>query len=391
MLNIIHFSQDFTTGKRQLGAYGRILNLANDSNNHIIFTLGVGGQTSFTEYQINQNITVIQLPITFNNIRLFKRYFFVKRISKSIKLFIQQNGICVDILFGHSQIINYYILKKLNLNKPLIWEMNAVWGVNTPKGIKTRITIAYLKFLEKSALKSADGIVFQTESALNWVKKFYGINDLKNKSIVVNNGFGGNVLSKSAKHEVKVGTYKVLINGLFDDLNGSGFLYNYLKKNKISDVELHFYGHGKWFQKLKSLDDKKNIFVNDAVQREVMLEIYDQFDFILIPRLKGIQSDLFIPSKLIEAMGFGLVPIVTDVNGMTEVVTSQEGFILEPESNSSLKNILLKIPMLPRHEWLEYSIASMSKIKNDFSWDKIHISLQKFYNSILNKSENQIP
>lgn len=388
MLNIIHFSQDFTTGKKQLGAFGRILNLANDGNNHFIFTLGVDGQKIFSENRLSENCLVVEVPFSFSQIGFIRKQLAVKSVSFLIKNYIQEQNIQVDLLFGHSQLINFLILKGIGLDKPIIWEMNAVWGAIQNKGFKNKLIGFFLKRLEYKIIESANGIIFHTNSSLEWVNKTYKTKKLTSKSIVVTNAFDFPT-NKTENQEQKTNLkYKILINGLFDDLNGGGFLFDFFSKHKCPQIEFYFYGYGPWFSKLIMFNERDNVFVKDAIPRLKMLELYNEFDFILIPRIKDIQAELFIPSKLIEAMGYGLVPIVSNVNGMTEVVKGTEGFVFEPGYGDSLNKILENVSEMPRENWGKLSKASKELINERYSWAENHLKLSDFYKLITRNADN---
>lgn len=382
---ILHFSQDFSNGKPQLGGYGRILNLTKDGNKHIIFTTSQNNEIKFIK-NVNNNITIIQLPLSIKKGSLFQKIKDVNIVSNQIFYYLNKYDLKFDLLFGHSQIINFFILLKLKkkyFNKiKIIWEFNAIWSAIDVKGIKNKLVKLLFIFFENRIVKLADILVVQTEKSAKEIKRKFNV---KNKSIVIiPNAIDKELVDEKSYNKNNNRNYLILINGLFDEMNGLSFLYNFFKNNKLlSGFEFHFYGKGPFEKKIEGISDNKNIFYHGAVSREKMIEKLKTFDFILIPRLNSSEAKLFTPSKLIEAMAFGLVPIVSNVGGMNELVNNSNGFVLKSAKDKDLNDVLIAIKNIDKNKLKKMSTESKKLILENYTWFQNHQKLDDIYQSLV--------
>ncbi len=339
MKNIIHFSQDFSEKKPKLGGHTRILNMAADGNRHYIFTTG-DDYKLFINYFNYVNVTVIQLPIRRLRIySLINQPYLILRLSYLIDKYLIKENIKVDALIGHSQLVNFYILcliklKRLN-NIKLIWEYNGIWGFEKNDNIKIFIRNKLQIFSQFIINKIADGIIFQTHSSLLWMKKHYKIS---NKNIVVlENAY-------EIKSDVNINKQisfplRIIVFGLLDDLNGLNFLIESISElNKIDNLKIDIYGNGIRLDKIKEIEKEYNFIQYKGIfESRNLTNILSNYDFGLIPRINCLGSNLYIPTKLIEIMAHGVIPICSGVGGLTELVKhGYNGFIFETENTDDL-------------------------------------------------------
>jgi glycosyltransferase involved in cell wall biosynthesis len=387
-LTIVHFSQDFTCGKPQLGGYGRIFNLINDGNIHIVFTNSKNDDLQEIETQLSDNILIIQLPLTLTKSNIIKRYREVNAVGIFIKNYLRRKKINPDIFFSHSQMPNFFCLQRarnhFDRQIPLLWELNAIWGAVGGGGVKNKISLYVLKYFENKIIKIADGLVFQTNGALNWVKNEYkrSFNSylVLSNAVNINNSIQNNERTPSPLR-------RIMVNGLFDTMNGLGTMASYLKNSQILNVEIHFYGDGPWTEEIKSYSNSSTVFFHGAIPRNEIEKKYSEFDFILIPRNAAIEADLFIPSKLLDAMANGVVPIVTNVAGMTEVVSETEGIIINPNSVDEISNAIDIVCNISHEVWRLKSTASIRKVKENYSWTENYKKLNSFYRDVINRKQ----
>ncbi|GAB5555134.1 MAG: hypothetical protein Sapg2KO_47250 [Saprospiraceae bacterium] len=383
-LLVIHFTQDFTYGKPQLGGYGRILNTLDPAQRHIVYTISARDNLERKNFTAGKGFEVRQMPAYMSTGRIKERLGCVRNISALMAADLKKQGLEPDIFFGHSQLPNFLILSRvkrmLKSNSPLIWEFNAIWGGINVKSLKNRLAVQIMRHFERTIVKKADALVFQTTAAQEWIKKLYGPSN--GIQLILTNAVPTTALVNREFTEKPSIPPKILVNGLFDSMNGLGLMVDYLKKYPQPPVELHFFGTGPWGEELKKLADGEKVVFHGSVSREVMQKAYLNFDFHLIPRLKRVEADLFIPSKLLEAMGKGLVPIVSKVRGMTEVVKEDEGFIIEAGSLDALASIFNKIVELSPEEWLQRSNKSQQKIKEEYLWGENHKKLANLYRNL---------
>ncbi len=385
-LLIIHFSQDFTKGKSQLGGYGRIYNLCKDGNVHIVFTNSRQDRLVHEDYFIHENLRVVQLPLALTRGNIIRRIVEVGRLSKEIAKFVDREKIKPDLLFGHSQLPNYFCLsgvkRRLNIHAPLLWEFNTLWGAVQGKGLKYKIAQRIICYFEKRIVISADGLVYQTEAARNWIESYYSI--VKKWSVVIPNAV--HEVSNNRDLQFFDKRKKILVTGLFDSMNGLGLIVSLLRKERFKNVEFHFFGSGPWADEIQKISDNSLIYFHGSISRDEMNAIYKKMHFILIPRLNSNEADLFIPSKLIEAMSFGLIPIITKVRGMSEVVAENEGVYIDKAETNCLKSAIDVASELTSENMKVISARCSERVLKNYNWDKNYKRIHCFFSDLMGET-----
>ena len=117
-----------------------------------------------------------------------------------------------------------------------------------------------------------------------------------------------------------------------------------------------------------------------------MLNVLKIYDFVLIPRLNSNEANLFTPTKLIESMGMGLIPIVSDVKGMSEIVSDECGFIFKSGSVNSLVSTLNMLKSLKAVDLNKLSINSSKIIFDKYNWNSNYTLLNQLYLNLLDEN-----
>ena len=93
-------------------------------------------------------------------------------------------------------------------------------------------------------------------------------------------------------------------------------------------------------------------------------------DFYLDSKFFVLPSDVvFLNNALLEAMSYGLVPLISNVQGSDQIVDDGiSGFIFE-HSKSGLKNAMNKAINLLDEEYSQMSSNAQKKVKESFSYD----------------------
>ena len=374
MKTIVHFSLDFRRDKPQLGGYSRIVNLCGDDNFHIVYTI-IFNKKNISEYSVNSNIKVYEIPIEVERFGIKEQLLNYKILIKKINSHLRENNIIVDILFAHSQILNYFVLDGIRkiLNKPLIWEVNVIWGKEYLQ--KFSVFNFVLFYFQKKILRKSDFIVFQTKGCLEYVNNNYCL--VSSKAEIIQNG----VNARDQKVDIKlfnpIGCRKYLFLGRFDELNGAHFILEFVENYGVR-MDLSFMGDGPLKDKIQSCGG--NVKYLGSVPRDVMMFEFGNYDFVIIPRIDNIDTNLFIPTKLIEAMFNKSVVICSDVRGLTEVIRNGEnGFVFQAENGESLNRLINKMNKIPIEELKIISEKAYSTIENNFLWTNNYDKLKKVY------------
>ena len=385
---IVHFSQDFAPGKVQLGGYSRVTNICKDGNGHIIFTVS-NKHIEIAESSV-PNILVRSFPLHISNFGRFQQIKLLRRIGDDIIDYLNFENINPDLLFGHSQLFNfavlYYVNKKLKNKIPLIWEANVIWGIHKVRGLKGNIVNRFNKFLQKRVFDLADHLVVQTVRSQEFISTFYKISPVK-IAIIRNAINTSDVLSARLTFPIRKLNYsRVLCLGLFDEMNGIPFLIRFIKEHKVSDFQFYFIGEGKYRPQVEALASNGLCYYLGSMPYTQMQLEYVNYDFIIIPRLAQLEADLFIPTKLIEAMYHGLIPLCSRVKSIEDIVHNDvTGFLFEPEDPGSLLSLLEKVNRLAKPVLEEISQRAMEQIVANYNWQSNHIQLNGLYESLTNK------
>lgn len=383
---IIHFSQDFTKGKPQLGGYSRIYNICSDENKHIIYTISTE-INAIEEYFIDA-VRVVQIPVNERPNGLFNQFKLYKPIGKQIIQHLQKIQVVPDLFFGHSHQGNFLILQyvknKLFFNKKILWEANGIGGCPKTKGtLKQQLANRIQYFLQSYVFKKCDVIVAQTIQSKDFISKEFKIKP--QKITVIPNA----IVTKTNKNVKLTKMHerpKIVCFGLFDELNGIPFLLKVLKEEKLDEIEFVFAGFGKYVDEVKKMAaTRSNITFLGQLPYKKMMEKLPEHDFLIIPRLNTLGAQLYIPTKLLEGMYLGVVPICSDVEGMTCVVTNNEtGLIFESTNKEAFIATLNKINSISESAYMSMQNSAIDKVAKEYNWANNFKKLSTLYAAVSN-------
>lgn len=109
-------------------------------------------------------------------------------------------------------------------------------------------------------------------------------------------------------------------------------------------------------------------------------EVDDYFssaDFVILPYRETFQSGV-----LLMAMSYSVVPVVSNIKGMTDIVVNEKnGFVFEPESEKSLADTLGKV--LDIGDLSSYQNTISHEIQNKFDWNAIGLLTVNVYKNAM--------
>jgi len=385
---ILHFSQDFNAGKTQLGGYSRIYNICSDENQHMIFCISPKNH-GYEESWID-NIHVIAIALGSTKFNKFQQLLLINKTAQKIVEYLSINNIDPDILFGHSHLFNGFVLKriqkKLKTNRKFFWEVNVMWGIHKVRGPKGLVSNLLNRYLQKKIFCTADYIIAQTEASRLFINSFYKIPYLK--IAVIQNAINTSIISSSrymkSKSFQNSNIFPILFCGLFDSMNGAPFLIEFIRKHQIEGFRFTFIGEGLFKSQIEELANDGKCCYMGSFSYKKMQEEFANYDFLIIPRLAQVEADLFIPTKLIEGMYHGLIPICSKVKSMEQVINHNvNGFVFEPEDSGALFSLLKEIKILSEDNLKSISNEASNTILRDFTWEKNYERLNYLYNVCL--------
>ena len=103
-------------------------------------------------------------------------------------------------------------------------------------------------------------------------------------------------------------------------------------------------------------------------------QFYKRSKFFVLP-----SEVVFANHALLEAMSYGVVPIVSEQPGSSLIIDNgKNGFIFNHNKND-FETAILKAFNLPDEEYNNLSTASSQKIKNEFSEEKYKVAIKEMY------------
>ncbi len=384
---VVHFSQDFRKGKPQLGGFSRIMGQTCDGNRHIVFTIGEKDE-NFKVENLNENrIQVFQIGLkNINCYSIQNQLVNAPKIIKTILDVLKENRIYPNVLFGHAQLFNFYIIflvRLFNFKKAkLIWEFNVVWGFERSGGLKVKLRSLLQKYSQGYILKKADGLVFQTKSARDFIFEKY--NCIHHSSVVIENSVKVN---NSIPVVDRLYPSVFLVYGLFDELNGIKFLLDTLFKYKYSDIpEIHFLGNGALVNEVIQFceENPKHKYLGSVEKSQIPI-ILKEYAFGLIPRIDTLGSRLYIPTKVVEMMNLGLVVLGSNVSGLSEVIENDiNGFIYSEGDGLDMIQKMKYMVGLDEVNLEKIREVALTKLRQSFN-SELKLAQQKsFLNNLVN-------
>jgi glycosyltransferase involved in cell wall biosynthesis len=182
----------------------------------------------------------------------------------------------------------------------------------------------------------------------------YGIDP---KKIIVT-GAGGN-LQDPFPDGKKFGSKIILFNGSDFDRKGGDILVEAFKKvhSEDSTIKLYIIGTEKGI-------DAGGVYYKGEVNQTELKKLFAECDMVVSPA----RCDPF-PGFIIEAMQFGIPCIVSDRDGMPEIVDHLQNGIVLPELSVSQLAIAISNLINDSTTLVKYSKAAQNKVRTTLNWD----------------------
>lgn len=375
---IVHFSQDFRPGKPQLGGFARLRNTTTDGNRHIVFTLHFG-DASTRELAVD-HLRVVSFGTTVRRLRWFNRWHVARSIGRRAAAWLEHQAIVPDVLFGHSQLMNFAVLRalraRLRLPLAILWEANGIAGSQLFDG--SRHPAHILQAIHQAyVFRHASHVIAQTaQSKRTLIRSFFVP---PSKITVVTNGVDAEATEWRKEYGPLRAPLLAGYIGLHDDLNGARFLMDALPRLQ-SIARFRLIGAGPYAERARTLADSGALEFLGAIPHREMAAQLVMLDTLVIPRVRCFGSDHFIPTKVLEAMGAGLIVVASNVGGLTEVIDDRRnGFLFEAGSADDFVRCLREVAALSGEEARMISAAARSTACTHYDWRDRHILLGAIY------------
>ena len=310
------------------GASVHLLDLAKGmiEKGHQVHIL-VGGTGAFTESLEKNNIAYISLTHLKRELSVQHEVLGYVEIKKHLK------QLKPDIVHCHSTkagLLGRLAAKSLNI--PVVFTAHG-WAFTDGVGAKKQKIYAHV---ERALSKLSDAII----SVSDYDRQHGFKHNVGTQQLVttVHNGVPDVIKSTSNPQNA---VPKLIMVARFEEPKDQYFLINTLAElPKALDWQLDLIGDGPNLQKCKDLTkskqlDNKIIFHGQSFKVQ---EFLNQADiFILISKYEG------FPLTILEAMRASLPIIASDVGGVKESVTAQNGFLIPKNDSAALTDALTKL------------------------------------------------
>ena len=222
----------------------------------------------------------------------------------------------------------------------------------------------YLRFLTKLSFKKAHKIIVLGEKELAFFSYEYCID--VSKILVLPNSVKINKLNKSMIKYDKDNSLNILFFGRLDKNKGLKEIIQSLSNLKINFM-LKIAGDGfdkNWFLNQCESELKNKYEYLDVVSGDIKNKLLINSDVFILPSYyEG------LPNALLEAMSYGIVPIVTPVGSIPDIITNNSNGIIVPVKNSISIGASLKRLYDDKIFYDKLSTNAFRTIKNNYCLD----------------------
>lgn len=380
-MHIVMLSEDFLPNIGGVATHVYYLSQSLAKKGHFV-TLITKNNNSYKKYitEVYDNLTVVKIPI--GNFKKIDDILYSFRASRYINKMAYSKKI--DILHWHTLNKDSRVIKYLSKSYPIIYTNHLSWFRNLYfKGKQKKI---------KTLINQTDGIICPSKEIEEMTVKVFP--NLKCRQIA-NGVLTPKDLSAKEKERLKqtlniTSQQPILIStNRFEPVKNLKMLINILPKlmNKIDKLVVIFIGDGSELSHLKlQLKKSTNKDQYNRIKFLGRLPIEQVGKYLSI-------SDVFVNTSLtegmsislLEAMSFGVIPVVTNVGGNSDVIRNYtNGFLIEKNNETMLYNKLLDVL---RNLDTSYFLRQNAKttVFDNFLWTNITNKIINFYNEVINK------
>ncbi len=318
-------------------------------------------------YQPGPNVTVHSLRLNEKPTSAMMRIQMALKRYKLVADFLKTHP--ADIVFCMLPDMAKYVL---SLKRKLGFQMITSERIN-PESVKNKNVLHY----KKKIYKKSDGIVFQTQRAMDFYEK-----DIRKKGIVIHNAVGNPYVyeaPETTKRKPKISAmgrltgqkdYETLIRA-FQPI-----------AEKYPAYTLEIYGTGPDENKLKTLTKELGLESQVhfcGVHKDAILKVADSACYVMSSKYEG------MPNALMEAMAVGLPCISTDCpNGPAELIENGENGLLVPVGDVAALTDAMFI-MIERKTFAEQCGQNAKRILETHSIEKNAKAYMNFILKIYDK------
>lgn len=281
--------------------------------------------------------------------------------SKNIYIRIRNELGNYDFIYAQGFTSWYLLSKKINTERMPLIGVN-FHGLNMFQksfGIRAKTESWVFRFFVKKILKKSD-IIFTFGGKL---REIYSKLNLSEKCIDHPIGLYSN--ERPQIIEVTGKFKRIVFVGRFDKVKGLDLLYDAISVFPEGILDFTFIGPIPDDSKL----ERKDCSYCGELNKHEIAYYLAKADALICPSLSE-----GMPYVILEAMSHGLIILASDVGAVSEMVSEENGILLEPGNILSITNALVGFGQLPSDQIKMIKEASLKK-SYTFDWAKITIKM----------------
>lgn len=263
---------------------------------------------------------------------------------------------------GNFVFLEFLLLKLFNYKSCVVERGTPLLNIKT-KGVKN--------FLRRIIYKKSDQIWIREL----WMKK--ALSDIKIKEYF----FLSNAVqpSKIARHTLDEKKYDFIWCNSFKKWRNLKWLINTLNLKEFIDTHSIILGYLE--NNAETESDTNYAFLKKPKNCEI-LKFQDPKRFFVNAQFFVLPADIvYLNFSLLEAMSYGVVPIISDVQGAGDIVSDGIDGIIATHSQTGLEDAMKKAQLMSSEEYLRMSINARDKILKKFSIQNWSLELSEMYKS----------
>lgn len=332
-----------------------IVNCFNKNNTYIFFLGKSSSDNNKKKFIKNSNYYEV---FEFLNRSRFTKKIFLDSLSKMIN-----SSIYINTLFSSNSSFFYTLIPNINND---IKKIDLIHAFSYPDSGLEIFSMPYVSYL-------TERIVINNRTYSDF-KKLYHKNNLNiylDRIKIIQNGISLKKIEMPIKEDEKI---KICYVGRWSKEKRPKLFLKIAKRilQENSNFEFYFVGTDDEIHQEK-INDNGVINIGEVKKTKDLEELYKKFHFILVTSYRE-----GFPMVLMEAMSFGVVPICTNVGGISEhIFDSENGFLIdnnqkEDEIVSNFIRVIQSISII-----LDYPMLS----KNVYNYAQENFCIQKFKSS----------
>ncbi len=348
----------------------RDISIALQHEGHQVIVV-TGGNSSRYPDVLDEGISVNYIAELLRDINLLldiKAFLKMRRLFKKLQ---------PDIIAIHSSkagIIGRLVAFSLRI--PVVFTAH---GWSFTDGVQLSKRVIY-RWIERIAAIVSDGVITVSDYDMQ-LALTYKVVSMK-KITTIHNGVHD--IDRNLYCKQTVGVPKIIMVARFAPPKKQLELLHVLMQLQQYEWTMHFIGDGPELEEARKLVDSVNIHSCvhfEGASENVCLHLSNAHIFILLSDYEG------LPLSILEAMRAGLPVIASNVGGVKEAVTAENGFLVETTDTESIKKSIVQL-ISDKKMRMSMGHNSRQLYEEHFTFQRMLTETRDFYQKIIEKRKH---